>query len=448
VRTYLASVRTFLTKLLLLIHIAGGQPALMSELLTVRHRNSSHDEPRNVFVEDGLVALVTRYHKGYAISGERKIIHRYLPSEIGLTVVRYLWLVLPLIERLESFYCSSYELSAFLWPGPPRECLISTWDSHHVRRALQEESRIGLGQALNIQSYRHLAIGISRRFLSPGHHFSDEERTEEAIPRTEEEGEQEVLDQQAAHSSYVAGAIYARGLTERPGEIWSQRQRFRRISVQWHGFLGFSHVGPGGPGAPKRPASADLETVETHQRRLSILDTISLDEQLQRLLGSGATFRTIQRPALQTIVRGDSPVLTILPTGGGKSLLFLLPASHEISGTSIVIVPLISLRTDLVRRYRELSISCRVWSARQPADGARIMLMTPERAVSPAFARFINRLRTIRQLDRIVLDECHLVLDSGSFRAAFERLHRFSRAEVPLLFLTATLPPCREGDLW
>ena len=114
VLTYLAHVRTFLTKLFLLIHITGGQPARVPEILTVRHHNSSHNEPRNIFIEDGLVTFVTRYHKGYTISGEQKIIHQYLPHEVSLMVVQYLWLVFPFIERLKSFYCSSYELSAFL----------------------------------------------------------------------------------------------------------------------------------------------------------------------------------------------------------------------------------------------------------------------------------------------------------------------------------------------
>jgi superfamily II DNA helicase RecQ len=107
-------------------------------------------------------------------------------------------------------------------------------------------------------------------------------------------------------------------------------------------------------------------------------------------------------------------------TGGGKSLLFLLPASYEISRTTVVIVPLISLRANVVRRCHKLSISCRVWNARQPADGAKIVLVTSEGAVTSAFANFLNRLRTIRQLDRIILDEYHLVLDNTSFRTAFD----------------------------
>jgi superfamily II DNA helicase RecQ len=86
-------------------------------------------------------------------------------------------------------------------------------------------------------------------------------------------------------------------------------------------------------------------------------------------------------------------------TGGEKSLLFLLPISYEISRTTVVIVPLISLRANVVRHCRELLISCRVWNARQPADRAKIVLITPEGAVTSAFTNFLNQLRTIRQLD-------------------------------------------------
>jgi hypothetical protein len=47
-----------------------------------------------LFVEDGLVVFVTQYHKGYAMSSNIKIIHRYLLREVSELVVRYLWLVL------------------------------------------------------------------------------------------------------------------------------------------------------------------------------------------------------------------------------------------------------------------------------------------------------------------------------------------------------------------
>ena len=44
-------------------------------------------EHRNIFIEDGLVVYVTRYHKGYTVSGDIKIIHRYLPREVGELII-------------------------------------------------------------------------------------------------------------------------------------------------------------------------------------------------------------------------------------------------------------------------------------------------------------------------------------------------------------------------
>ncbi|KAJ5630186.1 uncharacterized protein N7484_010286 [Penicillium longicatenatum] len=47
------------------------------------------------------------------------------------------------------------------------------------------------------------------------------------------------VDKQAAHGSWVAGTVYARGLKEAPGAIEGKRMRFRGISLEWHKFLGF-----------------------------------------------------------------------------------------------------------------------------------------------------------------------------------------------------------------
>jgi hypothetical protein len=101
VERYMDRVVEFREKLAVLMHIAGGQPARGPELLSVRHSNTVKGRHRNVFIEDGMVVFATRYHKGYNVSGDVKIIHRYLPREVGELVVWYMWLVLPFQQRLE-----------------------------------------------------------------------------------------------------------------------------------------------------------------------------------------------------------------------------------------------------------------------------------------------------------------------------------------------------------
>jgi hypothetical protein len=102
VERYIDRVVEFREKLAVLMHISGRQPTRGSELLSVRHNNTVQGGHRNVFIEDGIVVFVTRYHKGYSVSGDVKIIHRYLPREVGELVVWYMWLVLPFQQQLEA----------------------------------------------------------------------------------------------------------------------------------------------------------------------------------------------------------------------------------------------------------------------------------------------------------------------------------------------------------
>jgi hypothetical protein len=56
-----------------------------------------------MFIEDRMVVFVSRYHKGFHITNNTKVIQRYLPQEVRELVVRYIWLVLPFIEILQAY---------------------------------------------------------------------------------------------------------------------------------------------------------------------------------------------------------------------------------------------------------------------------------------------------------------------------------------------------------
>jgi hypothetical protein len=95
VERYMDRVVAFREKLAMLVHIVEGQPVRWLELGSVRYSNTVKGGHRNIFIEDGMVVFITRYHKGYNVSGDVKIIHRYLPREVGELLVYYMWLVLP-----------------------------------------------------------------------------------------------------------------------------------------------------------------------------------------------------------------------------------------------------------------------------------------------------------------------------------------------------------------
>lgn len=115
VNEYLDSLSYFLEKLLVLVYMTSGQPARSRELLSVRYRNTEKGGHRSIFIENGLLVVVTYYHKGYNITGTEKIIHRYLPKEVGELVLLYIWLVLPMRQQLQQLIFNNEEIpSAFL----------------------------------------------------------------------------------------------------------------------------------------------------------------------------------------------------------------------------------------------------------------------------------------------------------------------------------------------
>ena len=188
VKTYVQLVQAFLRRLLLLVHITGGQPARGTELLTLRWRNSDRCEMRNVFIEHGLVSFVTSYHKNYSVSSTTKLIHRYLPPEIGELLVYYVWLVVPLVEQLQILtpLQGLGAIGSFLWPAnlnmkastklkkgeqtwTRTERTEQTdsfgveepWKSTQLRLVIKEEFKHGLKTVASTPLWRHASIAIS-----------------------------------------------------------------------------------------------------------------------------------------------------------------------------------------------------------------------------------------------------------------------------------------------
>jgi superfamily II DNA helicase RecQ len=131
-----------------------------------------------------------------------------------------------------------------------------------------------------------------------------------------------------------------------------------------------------------------------------------------------------------------------MATGRGKSMLFMLPASVSSGGVTVVIAPLNLLQDDMLDRCDRLGIPSAKWDGRRPPYWARIVFTTPEGAATKSFGRFLDEKRTLRQLDRIVIDECHTMLESNDrWRPDVLRLSEMTSKGTQLVYLTATLPP-------
>ncbi|MCN0155273.1 RecQ family DEAD/DEAH box helicase [Salinispora arenicola] len=457
---YFQQVARFKEKLAVAVHLTSGAPARAPELLSVQHVNTDTNVRRNIYIEDGMVVLVSAYHKGFYSSNDVKIIHRYLPRAVGELVIWYLWLVLPFLRQLAVSWGrmgepgmerQPHHRSPYLW-GPDVGS-GRAWTSERFREALKQASQtgLGLGSGFNVANYRDIAVGISRRFLRGSSAFPDniqaERQQELAAIHTDhdpEDGIGDIADEQAGHSSHVAGMVYGRDSMEFTGSTTMRRLKFRASSMDWHQFLGFTTEAATVLG--KRVNPWEAQAADHQVQRREQLQATHMEQALQRMTGRGEIrFRGVQQPAMQAIQDGASPVVAVMPTGGGKSVLFMLPAFVAPGGCTIVVVPLISLRADLMQRCQQLGIRCVSWESRRPPDEAAIVLVTPESSEDPDFHTFLNRQRWMRRLDRIVVDECHIILNSQKdFRPAMARLGRLVSARTQMVFLTATLPPSME----
>jgi len=144
------AVVKFREKLLVLMHLTGGQPARGTEIISIRHSNDAQAQHRNIFIEDGMVVYVTKYHKGFHMKGDVKIIHRYLLHIVGEMFVRYIWLVLPFQRNIEELvYQTGHSTSALLFAPDPTG---KPWDSTRFGRALEEESLDYLGYKISLST--------------------------------------------------------------------------------------------------------------------------------------------------------------------------------------------------------------------------------------------------------------------------------------------------------
>ncbi|AZQ69069.1 DNA helicase RecQ [Silicimonas algicola] len=157
-------------------------------------------------------------------------------------------------------------------------------------------------------------------------------------------------------------------------------------------------------------------------------------------------FRPMQGDIVAAVTAGED-VLAILPTGGGKSLCFQLPALIR-PGLTVVISPLIALMRDQVRALREAGVAAGALTSGNTEEetaevfdalhrGAlKLLYMAPERLASGGTGRMLAEAR----VTMIAVDEAHCVSQWGhDFRPDYLRINALRRAlDVPLAAFTAT----------
>jgi len=176
----------------------------------------------------------------------------------------------------------------------------------------------------------------------------------------------------------------------------------------------------------------------------------SLEEALKYFFGYD-TFRPGQRQIIEEALQ-NRDLLIIMPTGGGKSLCFQLPALLK-PGLTVVVSPLIALMQDQVDGLQDNGIGATFLNSSLSWDTVRsrevailsgkikLLYVAPERLLGEKFLPFLDQVRKLIGISAFAIDEAHCVSEWGhDFRPDYRQIKQLRQRypDVPILALTAT----------
>lgn len=168
------------------------------------------------------------------------------------------------------------------------------------------------------------------------------------------------------------------------------------------------------------------------------------------------SFRSLQEDIIRAVLSGKD-TLALMPTGGGKSITYQVPAM-VMEGVCLVITPLIALMKDQVEELRKRDIpaeaiytgmsSTQIETSINKAIGGRVkfLYISPERLASAYFREHLRHFR----LSMLAIDEAHCISQWGyDFRPSYLKIAEIREKfpEIPVLALTATATPKVAEDI-
>jgi DEAD/DEAH box helicase len=458
-RAYLDDVADFMRQLLLLVHLTGGMPPRGTEAIGVRVRNDCG--PRDVNVSDGSVMVITRYSKTQRTTGRSRATPRFLPPRVSRLLVLYLAAVEPFAHGLRRV-----QLAAQRGEGarPKRSAFLfhdgdgAAWPAKRLCAELQREARRRLGcRALHSRAWRQMCKAIAQRCLGYGGELASlhDDRGGDDEGGGEEEGGGGAqmdtgLHYQFGHGVAVGSRLYGQMRDDADGLTTRSRMVLQDFSARFHRFFRLDGDDPAAADGVAAVRAVRPPRAAAYAPAVSDED---LTAALVRLYGAGAGFRgDHQERAVRAVVQHHAPnVAVVLPTAGGKSALFLLPALAERSLITVVVVPSVGLLQDLAARCAAARIDRQIWELGEdgeaPALRPPLVLVSADKAASDGFVGALLHSERGRRVRRIIYDERHILSSQRTLRRRLEDLSALRDCQCQHVLLSATLPPRELEDL-
>lgn len=350
----------------------------------------------------------------------------------------YIVYVLPLRQVFLRQRSAKALLSPFSWEKDGK-----VWREGQLSQCLEDASIRACMPRLHVSNWRQMTVVIVKtKFASNIDAFEANEDNEEAEAMDEDI---RIMTKQRNHKTRTVNRAYANQIGASFGGVFGGLIRTAlRASTLWQDFWGVETIlKPKKRQAQEEEKSRLLKRVAIRvyrPRKLWTADAL-LGATRQLYKDDHLEWKYAeQEQAMTTIMSGTEQMVCILPTGAGKSLLFILPCTLLDARTTILVVPLVALRGDLIRRMRQLGIEHIEW---QPDEGreAPIVIISVEAAGHKDFRKYAGVLLRQQKLDRIVIDECHLTVTVVEYRSSMIDLSKIRVLRTQFVYLTATLSP-------
>lgn len=511
------NARTFIEYISVLKDVATGQPGRKSESnhLTIVQE---HDKDRNIFIHAGHIAIVPLYNKQDKRTGRHMKIYRFFDIVTSKLMIYYLYLVVPILLSI-CHHTAKADINLENSKLVIKTVLFQTngqrFDDRFFHSAFIKHFNEALTQTAGrrtasffVSELRQwiVAIAVKNRihFEYINSYYNEMVNNDDDAdkPVGFEDGNESTYDwleaeaDQAGHRVTTHLTNYGISNNRDPSHAtFLAFQSQLNSSRSWHRLLNIVKqvVEEQSPPIPKEqspPPSRDhrdlrlTKEVDTRKSEAALmLNQPSLENgneafyliNLRRLMkNEKAQFSSIeQATAIKAIMSGKN-CLIVLPTGGGKTIAYTLPAFIEnrrwesqltpTTSITVVILPLVILKADQYRRLKECSLKVKIWQLDTlrldenalrltiEDDMADLVLVGLEVAVSDIFNCWLRHKAATNKLRRIVIDEAHLLLDQGDFRTnmvkiASIRCTNFLQC-IPTIAVTATAPPNRVNQLF
>ena len=308
------------------------------------------------------------------------------------------------------------------------------WQTPVLTKAMVEFSTQWASFRCTTQMYRHIIKAIDRKFIRGPTVDDGRDDSEEMV--TEQEAAHDLMQ---CHSLKTSNTRY--GITS---QLWRGLNDtaitvFGEVST---GVAKYYHL------VPRLPRNTVISNQVSTISRYEGTAIDQCERGLKILFGNGARWQSKeQRDAVLAVISGEPQVLIILPTAGGKSLCFQIPAVLKPRETSIVIVPLIELARNIVEECIKYRIRAIHWESVEEQRVATVVVVSVNMSITPAFRKYATDLHLKGLLARQILDEVHYkyTINDG-FRPEFNNIGDLC-LPLQIVCLSATFSVVQEPQI-